>query len=378
MNRILSLHCCLTIFLGAWLVRPAARAGEPTGWSLEKAARYLDDRGKAWFEFPSADRGKGAAKTSCLSCHTLLPYALARPVLRQMAGQTTPTDYEKKLIEQVRSRVEAWTDLDTPAFSLFYDFSDQKKKESWGTEAILNALIFSLDDRSQGRRTPSDTTRRAFANLWQAQIQTGPARGAWDWLNFGLEPWESKGGQYYGAALAAVAVATAPGYYQASADPVLKGKVELLRGYLKGKFAAQNLFNRAWALRAASQLDGVLTPQERSQVISQLLAKQGDDGGWSLPSLGNFVRSDGTPQDPTSDAYATGVVLYILQTAGVPRNDPKVAQGLSWLRSHQADTGAWRGVSVNKERNPSTPAGKFMTDAATAFAILALDQREAR
>jgi squalene-hopene/tetraprenyl-beta-curcumene cyclase len=172
--------------------------------------------------------------------------------------------------------------------------------------------------------------------------------------------------------LAAVAVGSAPGYYKATGDAVLNAKFELLRGYLKGKFADQNLHNRAWTLWAASKLDGVLTPEERKQVISQLLAKQRDDGGWSLPSLGNFVRSDGMAQATSSDAYATGVILHILQTAGVAKDDPKVAKGLSWLRAHQADTGEWLGVSVNKMRDPSTHIGKFMSDAATAYAILAL------
>jgi hypothetical protein len=34
------------------------------------------------------------------------------------------------------------------------------------------------------------------------------------------------------------------------------------------------------------------------------------------------------------------------------------------------------GHSINKRRNPETQAGKFMSDAATAFAILALDHPE--
>lgn len=215
MNRFLFLRFCLAVFLGALLVQPAAQAGKPAGWKIEKAATYLDNRAKAWFEFSSADRGEGATKTSCISCHTLFPYALARPVLRKLAGNNTPTDYEKKLIDQTRKRVEAWAELDAPTFGLLYAFSDQKKKESRGTEAILNAVILSFDDSYQGRMTPSDATKRAFDNLWKVQIQAGGDKGAWDWLDFRLEPWESKGARYFGAALAAVAVASAPGYYKA-------------------------------------------------------------------------------------------------------------------------------------------------------------------
>src|SRR5262249_44532688 len=149
-----------------------------------------------------------------------------------------------------------------------YDFNAQKKKESWGTEAILNALLLAFDDSYDGRVTPSAVTRRAFQNLWKLQAQSGEQQGSWDWLDFGLEPWESKGARYYGAALAAVAVGTAPGYFfPQGADADATAGVKLLRGYLQRGFAEQNLYNRAWALWAAASLDGVLTKAERDAVI---------------------------------------------------------------------------------------------------------------
>ena len=42
------------------------------------------------------------------------------------------------------------------------------------------------------------------------------------------------------------------------------------------------------------------------------------------------------------------------------------------LRRKQTPTGAWRSVSVVKKREPTSHAGKFMSDAATAYAVLAL------
>jgi hypothetical protein len=65
-------------------------------------------------------------------------------------------------------------------------------------------------------------------------------------------------------------------------------------------------------------------------------------------------------------------VLHVLQTASVPKDDPAVAKGLAWLRANQRPTGEWRGSSVNKQRDPATHVGRFMTDAATAYAVLAL------
>ncbi|HMC89492.1 MAG TPA: hypothetical protein VKI17_08085 [Gemmataceae bacterium] len=64
--------------------------------------------------------------------------------------------------------------------------------------------------------------------------------------------------------------------------------------------------------------------------------------------------------------------MHVVQIAGVPKDNAKLARGLGWLKSNQAATGKWRGISVNKKRNPASHVGKFMSDAATAYAVLAL------
>jgi squalene-hopene/tetraprenyl-beta-curcumene cyclase len=336
------------------------------------AGKYLDERAQTWFAFPGAARGQEANRTACVSCHTIIPYALGRPALRKITGTKAPTEYEQRLIAHVQKRVEGWAQLDTPKYGLFYDFNEQKKKESWGTEAVVNAVVLAFDDRYQGRTEPSAITRKAFANLWQVQARSGDQKGSWDWLDFGLEPWESKGGRYVGAALAALAVGTAPGYYPAKDDADTEAHVEMLRDYLKRGFAGQSLHNRAWALWASTQLDGILTQAEQKAVIDQLFAQQQGDGGWGLAALGPFARKDGTKPEAAADGYATGLLLHILQTAGVPKADARIARGLTWLKTNQAASGAWQGFSVNKKRDPTTHAGKLMTDAATGYAVLAL------
>jgi len=344
------------------LAGPMARAGgQPTGWDPAGAGQYLDERETVWFGY-----------ARCVSCHSGLPYALARPALRRLVGARTPTEPETKLLAQIRRRVANWKKLDTKEFGLYYDSSDEMKKQSWGTEAVFNSAILAFDDRHQGRGSPSEATKQAFANLWQTQVQAGDSKGAWEWLDFGEAPWGNTEARYVGAALAAIAVGTAPGYFTPGADPDTDARVTLLRGYLKSGFPRQNLHNRAWGLWAATQGEGILTKAEQQKVIDQLLDKQQGDGGWSLPSLGPWVRRDGTAQETASDGYATGLILHVLQTAGVPKDDVKVARGLDWLERHQAATGPWRSVSVVKKRDPASHAGKFMSDAATAFAVLAL------
>jgi hypothetical protein len=338
------------------------RVGEsPAAWNPEKAGESLDGRVKLWFR-----------SAECISCHTALPYALARPALRKLVGATPPTEQETKLLAHVKKRVTNWKDLDTKEFGLYYDANDELKKQSWGTEAVFNALILAFDDRSEGRSSPSESTKQAFVNLWQTQVQSGNNKGAWEWLDFNEAPWGNSESPYFGASLAAIAVGTAPGY-ASTADTDVQAKIALLRGYLKSQLEGQNLHNRIWGLWASTQLEGILTKAEQKKIIDRLFDKQQDDGGWSLPTLGTWVRHDRTKQEPSSDAYATALILHVVQLAGVPKKHAKVAMGLDWLKRNQSATGAWRSVSVVKKRDPASHAGQFMSDAATAYTVLALD-----
>jgi hypothetical protein len=240
----------------AALVSATARMqGDGIGsWDPQAAAAYLDERQGWWFEYPSAARDG----TACVSCHTALPYALARPALRPRLNERRSSATETKLIGDVVKRVRAWKDV-----APYYPDQTRglpKTAESRGTEAILNAVILARRDSS----------------------------------------------------------------------------------------------------------DGTLSNDLR-------LSKQEADGGWSMSSLGPWQRTDGSAQDTHSDGYATGLAALALQQAGVPPTEPRVRKGLQWLVDHQDKaTGRWSATSLNKQRDPASDAGRFMSDAATAYAVLAL------
>jgi hypothetical protein len=71
------------------------------------------------------------------------------------------------------------------------------------------------------------------------------------------------------------------------------------------------------------------------------------------------------------------VLLATLQVgkawSGNAADNPKLQGGVGWLATHQYE-GAWPANYLNKQRNPQDNVGKFMRDAATAFAILALSE----
>jgi squalene-hopene/tetraprenyl-beta-curcumene cyclase len=220
----------------------------------------------------------------------------------------------------------------------------------------------------------SADTLAAFENMWSEQQPSGDEKGAWLWLRFKNEPWEADDSDYYGAALAAIAVGTAPENYREK--PEIQNNLKMLREYVNRQYSVQTLSNRAVLLWASAKLPGLLEPERQKALVTELLSKQQPDGGWSLAAMaGDWKRHDGTPQEAQSDGYATGLITFALQKAGIPYKDPQLQKGLAWLASNQNQTeGFWLAYSLNnnEEHHISPDTARFMKDAATAYAVLAL------
>ncbi|HEX4595727.1 MAG TPA: hypothetical protein VH157_15685, partial [Bryobacteraceae bacterium] len=324
-------------------------------------------RSSWWITWPQSARDHD---TFCISCHTALPYALGRPALRAALGEQGPSANERQLLDNVKKRVRLWSEV-LP----FYNDEKSgapKTAEARGTEVVLNALILASYDARDGKL--GDDARLALDNMWALQLKTGEKKGAWTWLNFHNEPWEADDSQFWGATLGALAAGNTPKDYQAK--PAVQENLKLLKDYLQREQAAESLINRTFLLWASTKLPDLLTAKQQKSIVDELLGKQQADGGWSTTSIvvGTWKRRDDTPLDTKSDGYATGLVSFVLERAGMPRSDMHVKQGLSWLAQNQ-DTkaeGQWRATSMNKQRDPSSDAGRFMSDAATAYAVLAL------
>ena len=369
----------LTAALVLGLSTPVARAAEPA-WNKKTAAARLDERATWWMDSSVSQRTTDAkGKTACLSCHTTVPYALARPLLaKALASQeATPLDH---LLKDLDRRLEAGA-----AAKELYDSDEDKKRESRGTEAVLSTLLLAWGDAARNETAPTPATRRAFERLWEVQREDG----GWDWFRFSFEPWETRDSQYYGAAQAAFAVGTAPGYYTSDRSPALEQKVEALRKYLAANRDKKNLHSEAWLLLASTKLKGVLTQEEQKQVIDALKEKYtstGDGvGGWVLLDLANWRYNGGAPPktppmlNPAArnpDGYATGLIAFALLQAGVKKDDPILAAALKWLNQNQQTDGSWPAVSINVNRKAGNIAEFFMSDAATAWAVIALLEAE--
>jgi hypothetical protein len=347
----------------------AATATSSAGWDKAAAARYLDSREVWWQDWPPAKKDH---ETVCISCHTNVPYALARPALRDSLGEQKVSEPECVMLDSIIKRVN----LGNQAAPFYNDAAHGpgKSKEARNTEGVFNALILSRYDSQQGHL--QDVTRKALESMWASQEQTGAKAGAWIWQNFHFSPWEADESEYYGATMAAVAVGIAPDHYRDDAN--IQANLALLRDYLRREAPKQPLVNRMLLLWASTKLPGLMTEPERAALKAEILRRQQPDGGWSLTTLGTWKRHDSSPFDSRSDGFATGLTVLALDESGVGKNSPEVARGVQWLLANQSKTdGLWPAYSLNLHRDPASDAGLFMSDAATAFAVMALDSRDA-
>lgn len=352
---------------------PVAVTGSQTpaaAWSPAKAAAYLDKRSTWWISWPTSARDHG---TFCVSCHTATPFSLGRAALRGALGESSPSPNEQKVLDSVTKRVRMWHDVDP-----FY--TDQarglpKASESRGTESILNALILVSHDVSTGHL--SADARLALDNMWALQIKAPDMNGAWAWLQFHNAPFEGDS-QFYGNSLAAIAIGSAPDNYQS--EPAIQSGIKLLTGWLVKNMDKQTPLDRVVLLWASTKLHGLLTPEQQNKIVEETIAKQRDDGGFSMASMiPGWKRHDDTPIDPSSDGYATGLVAYALEQFGAAQAQPQLKRALAWLDKNQIDSdGRWPAVSLNNNRPVLSDTGLFMSDAATAYAVLALTNAPGR
>ena len=301
---------------------PIARSFSPA-----KAAEYLDGVGVNW-----------TRTQKCITCHTNMPYLTARPLL--------PGD-------------EGWKEV--RAF-LEKDVNAWRKGEKPRGDAYVVATAFALafnDAQKTGKL--QETTRYALDRMFDVQRPSGE----WKWLKCDWPPLEHD--DYYGATVAALAVGYAPGDYAKSEKA--KAGIAKLKAYFQ-KTSAPDLHHTAMLLWASTKVDGFMTAEEQMKAIAALQAKQHKDGGWSLPSLGEYKRRDGTKNDPAapSDGYGTGFVAYVLMQAGAKPTDPAIAAAVKWLKSNQRESGHWFTRSLNNDK------AHYITNAGTAYCVLALSE----
>jgi squalene-hopene/tetraprenyl-beta-curcumene cyclase len=384
-RRVLRMCICLLLLicLPAVVFWKKARAHASTGrypatylksWDPRKAADYLDRREVWWQYWPAAQMSH---KTTCISCHTVVPYAIVRSSLGRELFEPGMPAPQKVLMASVETRVDNWSEM--PPFYSDSVYGPGKTAESRATEAVLNAVILASYDAQHGHLR--SITRTAFDEAWALQEETGENVGGWKWQNFHLAPFESVESGYLGAALLMLEIDRAPDGYASEAQ--IQEHLIQLRNYLRIHYARQPLLNQIYILWLSSMEPGLLTVDERTLLLNAVRSHQQPDGGWTLSSLDpqggksrlarlkhRFIEFANPVE---SDGYATGLVVMALEAIGMRRDERTLGGGLDWLDRHQESDGSWQAYSLNGWPDPKSDVGRFMRDAATAYAVMALE-----
>ncbi len=338
---------------GATTTRPTDPAvedllpGLATDWKA-KAAGYLDGRSNTWLATPP---NVGNVKCA-MSCHTTFPHVVARSALGQsVAVPKLRTAFESRVTQSIAGTA-------TP----FYGANgDTKARESFATEAVLNAVALGMDD--VGSKAPIGAgTKSALDRMWSQQR----ADGAWDWLEYGLEPFETR--TDWGTALAGIVAGSVPENTSAAQAAGTAKLVSYLQKRMTDTAKPLVLHDKVTILWASGPLPSLLTPEQKESIATALDAKQLADGGFSLGSWGK--GSQAAAGAGVSDGYATALAaLALCRGMPEPTKRDDVKKALKWLASGQQADGSWPGRSVN---NIPAHAKPFMTDAATAYTALAI------
>ncbi len=323
---------------------PGASEDEPkrAEFSAELADRYLTDGALAW-----------SREKKCVSCHTNGSYLAVRGALTPKLGPP-PTEMRDFFVQQV----EELATRDTASL----------RKGDTSTATTYIALGLAEWD-AHVTKSLSPETDEALRVMLLAQSANG------SWANDTCWP-PLESSAFHSATVAALAVATAPGWLARRSDVGSKDQIEKLRTYLRGSDPAHD-YARVLLLWAATRMPDLVDKNRKSELIDMLWRHQREDGGWSLRTFakpeqwgaGNrSARLLNEPDitDPSSDGHMTGLAVLVLRDAGVEAKDGRIQAAVSWLKNNQRESGRWWTRSLN------TDTFHFITFSSTGYALLAL------
>lgn len=300
-------------------------------FSAKKAAEFIDGASLHW------TRDK-----KCFSCHTNVFYMQARPLIPGGDAETI-----KELREFLENAAGNWETV--------------KPKADYFVATTAFALA-SHDAATTGKLHP--LTRKALD--WSLKVQQED--GTWKWPACDWPPLEHD--QWYSAVFMAIGYGNAPENY--AKEKHVQPTLDRLRAYFKAN-PPPDLHHKASLMWASLKVDGLMTPDERAATVKELLGKQRADGGWCLPSLGDYgKRRNDTPNDVNapSDGYGTGFSVFVLRQAGVKADDPAIQKAVKWLKENQRESGRWFTRSLRVDR--ADYRAHLITNVGSVFCVLAL------
>lgn len=251
-------------------------------------------------------------------------------------------------------------------------------------ELTIADLESAIDEYRKGKGQPGGIDRAGYA-LWTLEMTAWEPDETTDAVAHYLEKAQQEAGQWlsksnrppseasdFTATYLALRAEQAFGKSRAQKDPTAKPATSRARALAwlresKPRETEDHVF-RLWGMKYAGASD-----DELQSVSRALLESQRADGGWRQ------LSGEGEGVGYSSDAYATGSVLVVLNlVGGLETSSESYRRGLHFLLKSQLPDGSWLVKSRSKPFQPyfesGFPHGKdqFISAAGSAWATAAL------
>lgn len=328
---------------------PRVKAFGPA--SLKAAAKYLETGAVSWV------RGR-----ACVNCHTTGPYMTEYTGWSRQFGppsEEVHTNFVNAVPKEIKEVKEA-------------DKSGHKYYPGAFSAVWRSAGLAEWDRHVTGKL--SEATDRSLRDMFVRQSENG------SFVSHGEVEIPHITTDFELSLQAARAITAAPGWLAGLKDETLLVRVEKLKQWFRTA-SPKNDFDRVLKLQLAHYLPDLVPPSDRDAALALLASKQHADGGWSTrdmspvndwhfemsPTVLNLIKNLPDAAKPESDAYMTSLAIVLMRQNNVAVSNPRIQQGLAWLKREQRESGRWWMHSLYR--------GNFhyITYIATVEALKALD-----
>lgn len=319
--------------------------------SLRAAANYLEIGAVSWV------RGR-----ACVNCHTTGPYMSEYTAWSRQFGRPNE-EVHASFVKAVPSEVKAVKEADKNGHKFY----------PGATSSVWRSVGLAEWDRHVAGKL-SEETRRSLRDMFEHQSKNGA------FVSHGEVEIPHISTDFELSLQAARAITAAPGWLAGLKDEALLARVEKLKQWLRTA-PPKNDFDRVLKLQLAHYLPELVPQSDRAAALALLASKQHSDGGWSTrdmspvddwhfemsPKVLDLIKSLPDAARPASDAYMTSLAIVLMRQDDVPASDPRIQQGLAWLKREQRASGRWWMHSLYRGNY------HYITYIATVEALKALD-----
>jgi len=319
--------------------------------SLRAAAKYLEVGAMSWVR-----------ERSCVNCHTTGPY---------MTEYTAWSRHFGKPSEEVHANFVSAVPMEVKPVKET-DKSGHKYYPGTFSSVWRSAGLAEWDRHVTGKL--SEATDRSLRDMFERQSENGA------FVSHGEVEIPHITTDFELSLQAARAVTAAPGWLAGLKDETLRARVEKLKQWLRTA-PPKNDFDRVLKLQLYHYLPELVSPSDREAALALLTSKQHADGGWSTRDMSavddwhfemsstvlDLIKSLPDADKPESDAYMTSLAIVLMRQSEVPASDPRIRNGLDWLKREQRESGRWWMHSLYRGNY------HYITYIATVEAMKALD-----